>query len=156
MSNRNLLWICCVLLAAGCATMPAQDDATARPAIERQAAAWADAVNRGDWGAVAALYTTDALMLAPNTETLRGREAIRGFIETLGGLSVRDVRLTVNEVEVCGDTAFETGSYSMSLQPPGQARMTDRGKYLVVWKRQADGSWRIHRDIFNTSLPMAH
>lgn len=145
---------CAVLMMTSCVTTPAHDHGSVRAAIERQAAAWGDAVNRGDSAAVAALYTDDAVLMAPNAEPIRGRDAIRGFADTLRGLSPRDVRLTVEEVEVCGDTAFEVGSYTMSLQPPSQARMTDRGKYLVVWKRQPDGSWRIHRDIFNTNVPM--
>ena len=151
---RNVLLFCCGLLVVSCATQPAHDVTSARTAIERQAAAWAEAVNRGDVDALADLYTTDAILMAPNAEPLRGREGVRSFMNVVRGLSPRDVRLTVEEVDVCGDTAYEVGSYTMNLQPPGQARMTDRGKYLVVWKRQADGSWRIHRDIFNTNLAM--
>lgn len=153
--RRNLLWFCSAVLVAGCATMPPQDDATVRAAIERQAAAWADAVNRGDASAVVNLYTSDALLMAPNAEAMRGHEGIRNFVNAFGAVSPRDVRLNVEEVDVCGDTAYEVGSYNMSIQPPGQSRINDRGKYLVVWKRQADGSWRIHRDIFNTNLAMA-
>jgi ketosteroid isomerase-like protein len=41
----------------------------------------------------------------------------------------------------------------MTLTPPGApGPVNDRGKYMVVWKRQADGSWKIHRDMFNTNL----
>jgi ketosteroid isomerase-like protein len=31
--------------------------------------------------------------------------------------------------------------------------MTDRGKYMVVWRRGPDGTWKLYRDMFNTSMP---
>lgn len=148
----RFLAILSLVVIAGCATA-ATDRSDVRRAIERGAAAWGDAVNRGDVNALAALYTTDALLMPPGAESVRGRAAVGEFLGGLLSYSPRDVALTVDEVDVCGDTAYEVGSYTMSLQPPGQARFTDRGKYIVVWKRGADGSWRIHRDIFNTNLP---
>jgi ketosteroid isomerase-like protein len=59
----------------------------------------------------------------------------------------------VNSVEVIGDHAIELGSYTMVVQPPGQAETTDRGKYMVLWRRQPDGTWKLYRDAFNTSMP---
>jgi uncharacterized protein (TIGR02246 family) len=141
-----------IVLTAGCATT-SPSASVVRADIERNAAAWADAVNRGDLDALIALYTPDAVVMAPGSASARGHQGVRAFAEGFGTLAPREVVLTVEEVEVCGDTAWEVGSYSMSLQPPGQSRFTDRGKYLVVWKRGADGNWRLHRDIFNSSLP---
>ncbi|MBW3671638.1 MAG: SgcJ/EcaC family oxidoreductase [Acidobacteria bacterium] len=141
-----------LILVAGCTTT-APDPVDARAAIERNAAAWGDAVNRGDLDTLVDLYTQDALLMPPGSESLRGRTGVRQFAQGFSTYSPRDVALTVEEVEVCGDTAYEVGSYSMSLQPPGQNRFTDRGKYIVVWKRGADGMWRIHRDIFNSNTP---
>ena len=49
-----------------------------------------------------------------------------------------------------GDTAIEVGKFT--LQGEG-GQTVDEGKYLVVWK-QADGQWKLHRDIFNSSMPV--
>jgi ketosteroid isomerase-like protein len=54
-----------------------------------------------------------------------------------------------------GDTAYEIGKYTLKIQPAGQEAMTDSGKYLVVWKRQAEGTWKLHVDIWNSSMPMS-
>ncbi len=53
-----------------------------------------------------------------------------------------------------GDTAYEIGKYSLTIQAEGQAAMADSGKYVVVWKRQADGTWKLHVDIWNSSMPL--
>lgn len=155
---NRFLWSALLLLPlafVGCATttMSSSDAASVRAGVGEGVAAWTSAVNRGDMQAVAALYTEDAVLLPPNHPLVRGRADIGAFFGGLAALAPRDVVLTSDEIEGCGDTAYEVGRYQMSLQPPGASRMTDRGKYIVIWKRQPDGSWKIARDSFNSDLP---
>lgn len=107
------------------------------------------AVRAGEPNAVAALYTEDGQILAPNRETLAGRDAIAGFFRAAGEMGVRELALETVELDLLGETAVEVGRYRL-LDAEGQA--LDAGKYLVVWKHTADG-WRLHRDMMNTSLP---
>jgi len=59
------------------------------------------------------------------------------------------VKLEIIEVEGHGDTAIEVGKYTLS----GEAgQVLDRGKYIIIFK-QVDGQWKLHRDIFNSSMP---
>jgi ketosteroid isomerase-like protein len=53
------------------------------------------------------------------------------------------------EVEGLGDTAIEIGELTLY---GAEAQVLDKGKYMVIWKRQ-DGKWKLHRDIFNSSMP---
>jgi ketosteroid isomerase-like protein len=69
-------------------------------------------------------------------------------------MGVKDVTLTTMDVGGGGNTAYETGNYSLTIQPESQAAMTDSGKYVVVWKKQADGTWKLHVDIWNSSMPL--
>lgn len=152
------LLLIALLIFSGCmSTTPGvQDDSASRRRIEEGVAAWTAAVNRGDMSAVADLYTDDAVLMPANGAAVRGREAVRTFfVQALGSMSPRDVKLWSDEIEVCGETAYEVGRYQMTLQPPGAAAMNDRGKYIVIWKRQSDGSWKIARDIFNSDLAPA-
>jgi len=57
------------------------------------------------------------------------------------------------DVMVGGGVAVETGTFEWMLQPKSGAAVKDKGKYLTVWKRQPDGTWKIVRDINNTDLP---
>ena len=60
--------------------------------------------------------------------------------------------LTTDDVGRSGDIAYEVGKVSLTIQPVGKEPTTSAAKYVVVWKRQPDGSWKLHRDIWN-SLP---
>ena len=69
-------------------------------------------------------------------------------------MGIKEVVLEIVEVVERGDMASEIGKYTLTIQPPGGETVTDRGKYLVVWK-QEEGAWKIDIDIWNSSLPAA-
>jgi ketosteroid isomerase-like protein len=69
-------------------------------------------------------------------------------------MGVPTLTLSTVEVTELGDTAYEVGSYTMKLQPAGAAVVNDNGKYVVIWNRQGDGSWKLAVDIWNSDLPM--
>ncbi len=58
------------------------------------------------------------------------------------------------EVEASGDWAFVRGTYTQTVTPKagGAATLVD-GKFLAIWKRQADGSWKMYIDCFNSNVP---
>lgn len=112
-----------------------------------------EAVKRGDPEAVAALYTEDAKVLAPNVEAISGRQAIQALFKGLVDMGVREVTLETVDVEYLGDVAYEVGAYALKIEPEGGQAAADKGKY-VVWKRQADGRWKLHVDIWNTNTPL--
>jgi ketosteroid isomerase-like protein len=60
----------------------------------------------------------------------------------------KTVRLETIEAEEHGDTAIEIGKYTDS---GGAGNVIDRGKYVVIWKQEG-GQWKLHRDIWNSSL----
>jgi uncharacterized protein (TIGR02246 family) len=143
--------------AADAATATSTDAGEARQAIEAGNARFIDANKRGDTSTVAANYADDAIVMMPNMTSWRGRDAVRrGFAGFLSQAAVKDLTLKTEDVAVTGDVAVETGSYEMTLQPRSGKEIKDKGKYITVWKRQGDGSWKIVRDINNSDLPMAH
>ena len=113
-------------------------------------------VNRGDAGAGAAAYTDDAIIMPPNEPATVGKQAIEKSLAEIGSqLQASNFQLSILEVDVQGDTTIVRGTYSSSFTVPGtNAPMEDRGKTLNVWKRQADGSWKLHRDIWNSNMPI--
>jgi uncharacterized protein (TIGR02246 family) len=124
-----------------------------RAAITQANARFQEAIGRGDAEAIAALYTESAQVLPPNGAPVQGPADIRAFWAGAIQSGIKGGRLETLDVETGGDIAVETGRYQLILQPPGGAQMTDEGKYLVVWRRQADGSWKLHRDMFSSNQP---
>jgi uncharacterized protein (TIGR02246 family) len=156
--SRSLVIVASLLLCA-CAAQQSSTStnpraaAAVRAAIEQANARFTEAFNRGDAAALAAMYDTGAVVLAPNAPPMRGRQNIEALWAGGRQQGFRTLNLVVNSVEVIGNHAIELGSYTLVIQPAGQGEMTDRGKYMVLWKRQSDGSWKLYRDMFNTSMP---
>ncbi len=104
-----------------------------------------------DANAIARLYATDAELMPPNSDVVRGRDAIRALWQQYIQTGVRDVRLSTSEVHEGEDLAFESGRYEI-IGESGES--VDKGKYIVIW-RQEGGTWKLHRDIWNSSMPAA-
>ena len=97
-------------------------------------------------------YADDARVLPPNHATVTGREAISALLRSEG--SIQEFRLTILALEGRNDLAYVHGAYQMSLTPPGAAEpVGDKGKYVEIWKKQRDGSWKVILDVYNSDLP---
>ena len=140
--------------AADEAAQPQADVVAAPSAEEAQAAIteaidlWEAAWNAGDAAGMVALYTDDAMLLPPGGEPV-SHEAIQAFwqdaIDEQAGVQIA---LETLEVDSYGDVAIEVGSYVFTDADGGHI---DHGKYVVMWKN-VDGSWRLTRDIWNSSM----
>jgi uncharacterized protein (TIGR02246 family) len=124
----------------------------ARAAIEAANAKFSEAFARGDAKALSAMYTSDAIALPPDSEMIHGNGAIGEFWKATRDGGVQSAVLTTIDVGRNGDVAYEVGKVSLTIHPAENEPTTAMAKYVVVWKRQADGSWKLHRDIWN-SLP---
>lgn len=104
-----------------------------------------------DPAAVANLYTEDALYLPPGSDVSRGRKAIlanfTGFFDSVrkAGSTIR-IRFEILDRQVSGDLATDVGYFILTRSTKDGRDSTNRGKFVVVAKKQADGAWRIHVD----------
>jgi ketosteroid isomerase-like protein len=138
----------CLALACQPAAAPMLSEAD-RQAIEAASDAFVQAGNGKDWAGWASAYAEDAVMMPPNTAALQGRAAIQAWGEAFPAFT--DFRLHRLIVDGQGDVAFVHGAYSIMVTG---APAADTGKYIEIWRRQADGSRKIARDIFNSDLPL--
>jgi len=117
--------------------------------------AWLEAFATGDLERSLQFCADDCAVMAPNAPVAQGRaeirELFRGWFKP--GLKIR---WTPDRVEASGGLGFSSGTYEMSFEDPPGNRIYDRGKYAIVWKRQADGSWKVVRDISNSDLPITN
>jgi uncharacterized protein (TIGR02246 family) len=172
---RALFTLSPLLLCAACAKTDAGGADTAAPAAATPAAAPVDlasvrqridsanaafevALTKNDADAIAAAYADDAVSMMANTPAWKGKAAIRDGGKAMSEVvSITSAKFHTDEVFPAGnDMVIEVGSYDFMVQPKGaKAAAPDKGKYMAVWKRQADGSWKIYRDIVNSDLPPA-
>jgi uncharacterized protein (TIGR02246 family) len=107
------------------------------------------AFKRGDAAGMAALYTENGQVMPPNGDLVTGRQAVQMFWQAVMDMGIKEAKLEIVEVEDHGDTTIETSKFT--LQGEG-GQVLDKGKYIVIWKRE-EGQWKLHRDIFNSSMP---
>jgi uncharacterized protein (TIGR02246 family) len=130
-----------------------------RQTIERHNADAVRGYATGDVESVASLFAEDAWQMPPNSPPLVGRNAIREFWGSAVRWGKWNFTLEVQSVDVSEPIAVERGKYVLrftagSGAPPGMKSFEDRGNYLVHWRHEPDGDWRIVADAPVSELPL--
>ena len=138
-----------LLIMVSCTTTVSYDNDQVHDAIVAANKKFMAAFENSDDVAMAALYTADAQLLPTNSDFVSGNEAVRAFWKSVFDMGIKKAKLETVEVEGMGDTACEVGKYTLFIE--GE-QVADSGKYVVIWK-MVNGQWKLHRDIWNTSMP---
>ena len=112
------------------------------------------ALNAQDAEAWVDVFTEGAIQMPPNAPANVGKASIRSWAQTFLHAFRVKFALSVTELQVAGDRAFESGAYTITLTPnaEGQA-VQDVGKYITVYQRLPAGGWAVARDIWNSDQP---
>ena len=144
--KNKILAIALTFFLAACSQAPAPVDPSA---LTARSDAWEAALNAPDLDALLDLYTADARIMPPNGELSTGREAAGA---AFGSMIDAGLSGTTNIVEahISGDVGYIVGTYVIAAGD----ETVDKGKYTEIWKRDADGQWRIASDIWNSDGPI--
>jgi ketosteroid isomerase-like protein len=161
--NRSLnfaaAFVAC--FATGCAQQqpaPPPDTRVADEATIRAADAdWAKAAQTKQVDAWVAFYSDDAVVLPPNDGRATSKDSIRKAVGELLGLPGLSIHWQPTKVEAArfGDMAYSYGAYELTSNNAKGRPVTDHGKYVEIWKKQSDGSWKCIVDTWNSDLPAA-
>lgn len=101
------------------------------------------------------VFTEDAIRMPPNGPAIFGSDGIREYYEDWFEAESLDVVVTPKEIEVSGNWAFAWGTYKavVTSATAGDQR-ADEGKWINVFKKGVDGTWRFHRNIWNSDNPL--
>ena len=146
-------------LALACQQPPPATPPDTRAADER-AVREADAACLKAWAAkdvegTVSFFAEDAVELQPNVPMLTGRESIRKSVSELMANPGFALSWQASKVEASrgGDLAYTVGTYQVTLNDAKGKPVTDRGKFVAVWKKQPDGTWKAVADMANSDLP---
>ena len=138
-------------LSLACVAAPRTDSGAIAAALDSGYATFSEAYRTADPKLVAGLYGDSAFYLAPGDTIVRGRETIEaifaGFLVPFaqgdsGGPKV-EFNIVDRRVSSAGDLATDVGYYTLNDR--------FRGKFIVIWRRDAEGRWRIHADGYSGS-----
>lgn len=152
---RSILPLAALLCLAGTASAQDPADSTAAAqAIAQSAQAFSRALERGDAEGMAAQYVDDAVLVPPNGRVIAGRDSIRVFW-TPRNPDFRTLAhsLTTDRLEVAGEVAVEVGTWRQEGQRKDEQPRESAGRYLVVWRRQPDGAWKMQFDSWTAPFP---
>ena len=158
MRSIPVLALAAALLLAGCAgsggsapsageTAKAHDDAV--QALKDTEAAWVNDIRSKDVEKWVSYYTDDASLLMVNAPVATGKDAIRNMLGPLMSDPAFALQFSASRVEVAAsnDLGFTQGTYSMTMTNPKTKKpVTEKGKYLTVFRRLPDGSWKSVED----------
>lgn len=156
MSRTSLVFLLFLLSFSTACQTPATSDTKAadETALRKLDDEWSKAAGSRDVDKTVSYYSDDAVVMPPNIPTLTGKEPIRTLWKSMLGSPDFSGGWKATKVEVArsGDLAYVSGTYEFNEKDDGKP-ITDKGKYLEVWKKQADGSWKCVADMFSSDLP---
>lgn len=157
--KKIIIGLCAVLFAfvfGSCTNEPGKTEAASfsldsvKAAIAESNKTYGECFARGDSAGFVSRYTSDGCLNAPNMPKLCGPQAITAFFNGARQQGARDLKITTDEVTGGKDAVIETGVYELFAD---KGVSVDKGKFIVIWKEE-NGKWKMHRDIFNSDLPV--
>ena len=145
----------CTQAAPPAPAPPPDDHAAAEAAIRAKDEAWAKSAADNKADTWMTYYTDDVAAFAPGEPMAVGTAAVRKTMDNFLATPALKVSWTTKKVEAAksGDLGYSYGTYEMTFKDAKGKAMSDHGKYVEVWRKQADGSWKCSADIFNSDLP---
>jgi uncharacterized protein (TIGR02246 family) len=162
MRNTSLI-VCLALIAlsAGCSNPPPAPPPDTRPAdlqaVKDVEAAWVKDMATKDADKYVSYFAEDGCALYPGAGILNGKAAIKASVAPY--LADPNFSLTLESTRAMaskgGDMVYSQGTYTMTTTNPKTKKpITDKGKYLTIYTKQADGSWKAVADTYNSDSPM--
>jgi ketosteroid isomerase-like protein len=136
----------------GCKSAPAPLTDADRAAARQMDSAFSAAYTAGNAEAMMVGYAPDAMVLPPNMPMARGTDQLRQLWRGATSQKVT-LQLTQETADGAGDFMYTTGRYH--FQMPADTAMTEDGKYLIVYRRGADGKWQIVAESWSSNKPPA-
>lgn len=158
MKTRNLFFTLFILVTSTTGGVLAQTTADFKEQIEKRNKEMVEYMLEGNTEKSLSLYTEDAISLPSYEPIHQGIAEIRKANEQMAasGWKFNSFEPTIVEVIPMGDLVTEIGTYKVSMSSPDMGQpMADKGKYLTIWEKQADGTLKIKVETWNSDTDPA-
>src|SRR5438046_10707040 len=156
MKTKSLVLSGCIaLLSFAFVGTTSSADTKIEQALRDLDAKWSAAAGDKDIDKTVSYYSEDAVVMPPNAPSAKTKETIRGAWKemlTSPGAAIT-WKATKVEVAKAGDLAYVSGTYEQLMTDASGNPAKDRGKYVEIFKKQTDGTWKVIVDIWNSDLP---
>jgi len=100
-------------------------------------------------------FAEDIIAMPPNEATIKGKEVLRQWGQPFFDQFNQEELVTIKEIEVSGNWAFARFPYTLKLTPKGGGETFQaNGKAIYIFRRQADGTWKVSHAIWNGNDPL--
>jgi uncharacterized protein (TIGR02246 family) len=140
-----------MLSSVACKAPPSELSEADVAAIRAQINTYVSTALAGDWEAWGRLLAPDYVQMSPGQPPVVGREAVLALARTWPRLT--SFTVTIDEIAGQGDLAYARGTYQEAGTLPDGSAMSDRGKWLQIHRRQADGTWLYTRLLYHSDVP---
>jgi uncharacterized protein (TIGR02246 family) len=157
MKTKFVLAGCLALLSFALVGTAGAADTKIEQALRDLDAQWSKDAGAKDVDRTVSYYADDAVVMPPNASAATTKETIRSAWKemlTTPGAAI-SWKTTKVEVAKAGDLAYVSGTYEETMTDASGKPVKDRGKYVEIFKKQADGTWKVVADIWNSDLPVA-
>ena len=140
----------------GCADTTASSHDADVQALKDNEAQWNKDFAAKDADKIVAHYADDGVLMNPGMTASTGKAAIQKTIKDMVGDTALSLKFEATQVEVSksGDVAYTHGNYTMTMTDPATKKViNDKGTYITVYKKQADGSWKAVEDAAISEMP---
>ena len=118
--------------------------------------AYETALNHHDTKAIMSVYGSDPVFMPQNSIAVIGRDSVKASYERIFATIKLKVTFTIHEIVRLGeDLAYgrTTSEGQQEILATG-AQSKEANNELFIFRKEAEGQWKIHRYLFATSNPL--
>ncbi|UCH09313.1 MAG: DUF4440 domain-containing protein [Fidelibacterota bacterium] len=140
-----------VVLLGSPACQNFEPDAASRAKLDETITDFYAAINSGETASRARFFTEEALLLPNGGSPIQGREAIRDMLTASQDAIFRIRNREILDMAVWNDVAYTVNAYEYAYHMPDDDSVWYPTKNIHIWRRQPDGAWQLHADLWNSS-----
>jgi len=122
-------------------------------AVEAATNQYSTAILGGDYDKIRTLAHPDIVLMPPGAQLIKGTDAV---IEWMQQGPAPEGSLNPEDVQGSGDIAYVRGNFDLIMKINDSTQVSENGKYVEIWRKMEDGSWKVQTDVWNSNTSPDH